>query len=150
MGRFVVFLILAEFVVMVIALVDCLSVPAEGIRVLPRALWAILIVVLTPVAGLGSLAWFLAGRPVAEVPAEPAHANGARTTVASTAGAPDDDPDFLRSLDANPLASATFTAEDAELLRQWEADLRRREEELRRERERGRAKDEPDPPTDAT
>jgi hypothetical protein len=144
MGRLLVFLVIAEITVMVIALIDCLSVPAEDIRLLPRALWAFLIVVLTPAAGIGSIGWFVAGRPVA-VPAEATQkqAGGTRSASASSR-APDDDPDFLRSLGSDVSDSVTFTAEDAELLRQWEADLRRREEELRRERDQ----DEPDPPTD--
>ncbi len=147
MGRLLVFVFLAEIVVMVIALIDCLSVPAEQIRLLPRGLWALLIVFLTPVAGIGSIGWFVAGRPVA-VPAEAAQTvpNSGAAPAAGRGGsagagrAPDDDPDFLRSLDGG----GGFTVEDAELLRMWEADLRRREEELRKER----GDDEPGQPTD--
>jgi hypothetical protein len=39
--------------------------------------------------------------------------------------APDDDPEFLRGL-------AASRKEDEDLLKNWEADLRRREEELRK------------------
>jgi hypothetical protein len=39
--------------------------------------------------------------------------------------APDDDPEFLRGL-------AASRKQDETLLKDWEADLRRREEELRR------------------
>lgn len=46
------------------------------------------------------------------------------------ARAPDDDPEFLRGL-------AASRRQDEELLKSWEADLRRREEELRRRESNG-------------
>ena len=51
--------------------------------------------------------------------------------------APDDNPEFLRSLDSG-------AKEDRELFEQWEADLKRREDELRREEEL--RKEQEDPP----
>ena len=61
---------------------------------------------------------WLPHRCVSARPAEPAHWV-----------APDDNPEFLRSLKA-------AGARDEAMLKDWEADLRRREEELRR-KERG-------------
>lgn len=101
-----------------VALVSCLSVAdRRTIRRMPRALWVI-VIVLVPLAG--SIAWFLAGRP--------------RTTSGSRTGwrvalglpepprprAPEDDADFLRSLDQPAVES------------QGEEDLNRREDEPRR------------------
>src|SRR4051812_47882907 len=137
MGRLLVFLAIADLAVLVIALIDCLSVPAEDIRALPRVLWVVLIIVFTPIGGI---AWFAAGRPVS-VPANAAHGHPAGTrTTARGSGAPDDDPDFLRSLGGTG-APSPHAKEDAELLRLWEEDLRRREEELR-ERDRDKPEDE--------
>ena len=49
--------------------------------------------------------------------------------------APDDDPEFLSSLDSG----ADERAKDRELFDQWEEDLKRREDELRRRNEDPRA-----------
>lgn len=145
MGRLLVLFAIADLAILVVALIDCLSVPAEAageIRALPRVLWVLLIIVFTPIGGI---AWFVAGRPVA-VPAEANHGHPAGTArrvsgSSGHAGAPDDDPDFLRTLGGG--SSPQVTHEDTELLRQWEADLRRREEELRR---RDGRPDDSDPP----
>ena len=53
------------------------------VRVVPRWLWVVLIIVLP---GIGAVAWLLAGRPKAD-PKPPPRPR-----------APDDDPDFLRGL----------------------------------------------------
>jgi len=136
MGRLLVFLAIADLAVLVVALIDCLSVPAEEIRALPRVLWVLLIIVFTPVGGI---AWFVAGRPVA-VPANAAHGHPAGGRPATGGGrAPDDDPDFLRSLGGTG-APSPHAKEDAELLRLWEEDLRRREDELR-ERDQDKPED---------
>ncbi len=146
MGRLLVLFAVIDIAVLVVALIDCLSVPAEQIRALPRVVWALIIVFFTPIGGI---LWFVAGRPVAE----PDTPGGGTPTVpsggrGSTARAPDDDPEFLRTLGA----SAEFTREDADLMQQWEADLRRRERDLRRDRDKRRAdpaaQEEPDSPTD--
>lgn len=127
MGRLLVFLAIADLAVLVVALIDCLSVPPEDIRALPRLVWVLLIIIFTPAGGI---AWFVAGRPVA-VPANAAHGHPAGTRPAAKASrAPDDDPDFLRSLGGTGSPSP-HAREDAELLRLWEEDLRRREDELR-------------------
>jgi hypothetical protein len=148
MGRLLVLFAIVDLAILVTALIDCLSVPAGGIRALPRAVWALIIIFFTPVGGI---AWFLAGRPVA-VPAEATRAHPAgrglrgaglgilRTGPATPA--PDDDPDFLRSLGGSTGASTSVTQDDYELLRIWEADQRRREEQLRHDG----GGDQPEPP----
>jgi hypothetical protein len=70
--------------VTVYALVDCWGSDGPSVRLLPRPLW--FLVVLVPV--VGPVLWLVAGRP-RELPAAPA----ARPL------APDDDPEFLRRLD---------------------------------------------------
>jgi len=115
MGRALPFLIV--LVVTLYALIDCLSAERGDIRGLPRPVW-VLVILLVPVAG--PIAWFFAGRPVALEPSAGVVAGGrSRKRVA----APDDDPDFLRGIDT------TQSRKDAELLRRWEEDLKRREED---------------------
>jgi|SRR5690606_4991308 len=132
MYRAAVLLSLASVLLAALALISCLSVEDKStIRGLPRFAW-VLAILLLPLAG--PAAWFLAGRPVRpgrsrfgwSVPgwSEPPRPK-----------APDDDPDFLRSLGRStpgePRGEA-LTARDEELLRRWEEDLRQREDEQRR------------------
>jgi Phospholipase_D-nuclease N-terminal len=161
MGRLLVLFAIVDLAILVTALIDCLSVPAEGIRVLPRAVWALIVIFFTPVGGI---AWFLTGRPVA-VPAEATRAHPAGSGLRGagilrgdhSARAPDDDPEFLRTLGGTGQVapSSSITKDDYELLRMWEADLRRREEQLRGDDgEDGsqppgtRGGDQPEPPAD--
>jgi hypothetical protein len=95
------------------ALVDCLRCTDEEVRNLPRPLW--LLVTLVPLAG--GLAWLAFGRPSAE---QPVHGTGRPP-------APDDDPEFLQSLDRTFRERRRQAAEDAR--------RRRREEEARRQAE---------------
>ncbi|HEY0486435.1 MAG TPA: PLD nuclease N-terminal domain-containing protein [Mycobacteriales bacterium] len=126
----------------VFCVIDALSAPAEGVRTLPKVGWVI-VVLLFPL--VGSVAWLVAGRPLAEQSANlPYKGNrgGAAWPATRTSGfpeserprrsaaAPDDDPDFLDRLRREKAAS---DAAHEDMLRQWEADLRRREEELRRD-----------------
>jgi hypothetical protein len=87
------------------AVIDCLSRDDGEIRGLPKVLW-VLVILLFPL--LGSIAWFIAGRPRgAALPGRGSGGTGGerrfgRSTGGSTGGrvvAPDDDPDFLRRLD---------------------------------------------------
>ncbi|MFI5532543.1 PLD nuclease N-terminal domain-containing protein [Kitasatospora sp. NPDC051853] len=104
------------------AFIDCLTTPEEEVRYLPKVIWVI-IVLLFPL--VGSIAWLVVGKQRG-VP-RPVRASAAPV-------APDDNPDFLASLKKQQ------ADRDAEHLKQWEADLRRREQELRDQ------KDEPDRP----
>ncbi|MGW5077549.1 PLD nuclease N-terminal domain-containing protein [Micromonospora echinospora] len=121
MPRLFVLLFLVQVVLAVCALISCLSADEEKVKALPRMVWVLVIFVFPLV---GSIAWFLVGR---ERPAGAVGGTGAGGTAAPARRplAPDDDPEFLASLDEQS------RREDQERLRLWEEDLRRREEELR-------------------
>jgi hypothetical protein len=106
MVRLFVFLAAAQLVLLVLALISALSAPR--VRNLPRALWVLVILVI-PL--LGPLAYFMSGRPKA-----PPREQGPVLRRPRPA-APDDDPDFLRSVDTEQ------SRRDRELLAQWERDL---------------------------
>ncbi|PWR08702.1 hypothetical protein DKT68_15035 [Micromonospora acroterricola] len=124
MARLYVLLFLAQIVLAVCALISCLSAEEGQIRALPRIAW-VLIILFFPL--VGSIAWFVAGR-------QPG--SGTRKAWPSGTGsagrpprrpvAPDDDPEFLRSVQDRA------EQQDQELFRRWEEDLRRREDDLRR------------------
>ncbi len=122
--------ILLPLAVWVWAFIDCLTTPEEEVKHLPKVVWVI-IVLLFPL--VGSIAWLVAGKQRrAGQGAEglsPADATGYGRPRGRTL-APDDDPEFLASL-----KKGDNRHED--MLKQWEADLRRREDELR-------GKDDPD------
>ncbi|MEO3745438.1 PLD nuclease N-terminal domain-containing protein [Plantactinospora sp. B5E13] len=138
MVRLYALLAIVQLVLAVVALISCLSAEEDEIRALPRIAW-VLIILFFPL--VGSIAWFVAGRP------QPAPGSGAAGLRPSGGGAgrghrqvaPDDDPEFLRSLDENR------AKQDRQMFDRWEQDLRRREEELRR-REAGDPPREPDKP----
>jgi len=121
--------VLLDLALLVVALIDCLSAEEFAIRALPRVAWVFLILLFSPI---GAIAWFVAGRP-----AQPVRlSNGEMWRPGSgfpedqrprrtTSLAPDDDPEFLKSL-------AKSRKEDEEMMKRWEADLRRREDELRK------------------
>ncbi|MDQ7909806.1 PLD nuclease N-terminal domain-containing protein [Phytohabitans sp. ZYX-F-186] len=121
MARLYVLLFLVQIVLAVLALISCLSAEEDEIRALPRLVW-VLIILFFPL--VGSIAWFLAGRPARERTAGGGWRVGGHETRRPVA--PDDDPEFLKSLDAGK------SSQDRELFEQWEQDLRRREDEMRR------------------
>ena len=121
-------LFLIDLVMLVWAVIDCLSTDEYLVRNLPKVAWVFIILLFSPV---GWIAWFVAGRPQ-----QPARAGmGAQWKPGggfpedqrpqTRQVAPDDDPEFLREL-------AKTRRKDEEMFSKWEADLRRREEELRR------------------
>lgn len=120
MARLYVLLFLLQVVLAACALISCLSAEDGAIRGLPRFAWVLIILVFPLV---GSIAWFLAGRPAPEGdrrggwPSGP----GSRRPVA-----PDDNPEFLKSIDERA------RRDDNALFQRWEEDLRRREDDLRR------------------
>jgi hypothetical protein len=126
--------VVIELGLLVFCLIECIQTPAEDTRNLAKPWW-ILLILLIPL--VGSIAWLVAGRPVrrhGSVPwpagrtaGYPEYERPRRST------APDDDSDFLREL-------GNVNAEHERTLAQWEADLRRREQELQH------AKDQPKPP----
>lgn len=125
MARLYVLLFLAQIVLAVCALISCLSAEEGEIRALPRIAW-VLIILFFPL--LGSIAWFVAGRETAGARPRPAWpmGNGFAERKPARPVAPDDDPEFLRSIEERS------RRQDSELFRRWEEDLRRREEDLRR------------------
>lgn len=107
------------------SLIDCLNTPEDEVKHLPKVVWVIIILLFWIV---GPIVWFAAGKlrraPAGGRTPSEWHRNHRHEWVA-----PDDNPEFLKSLkDENK--------KDESLLKDWEADLRRREEELKR-RERG-------------
>lgn len=125
MARLYVLLFLVQIVLAVIALISCLSAEGDEIRALPRLAW-VLIILFFPL--IGSIAWFFAGRPVRDsAPGGGWRVGGGFAEhKRSRPVAPDDDPEFLKSLDAGK------SQQDRELFERWEEDLRRREDETRR------------------
>ncbi|KPI06242.1 hypothetical protein OK074_4220 [Actinobacteria bacterium OK074] len=77
------------------AFVDCLNTPENEVRGLPKLGWVVVILLFGEVL-VGPLAWLLAGKR------RPGY--GPDATAASPTGhtwvAPDDNPDFLKNLDA--------------------------------------------------
>ena len=96
MARLFVLLFLAQVVLAACALVSCLSAEDGEPRVLARLTW-VLVILLIPL--IGPIAWFLAGRHAGR-----ATAGGSWPFVRFPERrhqrplAPDDDPDFLRSI----------------------------------------------------
>jgi hypothetical protein len=118
---------LIEVVLLVACLVDALQSPPEQVRSLPRWTW-ILLIILVPFAG--PIAWLFAGRPRrGAAPTQPVWPLRDFSAQPRTI-APDDDPEFLRTLKKQNEHQAK--------LREWEEDLRRREEDL------GKGPDEPE------
>ncbi|MFB7588470.1 PLD nuclease N-terminal domain-containing protein [Streptomyces sp. NPDC056169] len=114
------------------AFIDCLNTPEEETKHLPKVVWVIIILLFWIV---GPIVWFFAGKV-----RRPAGARGR----AGGWVAPDDNPEFLKSLkQEGPDEASALKQEgpdEAAALKDWEADLRRREEELKK-RESGEDSD---------
>jgi hypothetical protein len=125
MGRVYVLIFLLGLVLAVFALISCLSAEDGEVRALPRWAWVV-IILFFPL--LGSIAYFAAGRPVKPGTRAGTWRPGGFPEAARPKRplAPDDDPEFLRQLDART------KKEDEDLLRRWEEDLKRREDEIRK------------------
>ncbi|MEV7424767.1 MULTISPECIES: PLD nuclease N-terminal domain-containing protein [unclassified Streptomyces] len=122
-----VLMFLVPLALSIYAFIDCITTDEKEIRFLPKPIWAIL-VLLFPL--VGSVSWLIVGRD--------------RTTPARRGGwiAPDDNPEFLKSLkdekdDKGEKKESEESGAGSSHLEQWEADLRRREEEIER-RENGK------------
>ena len=107
--------VLIEIGLLVFCLIEAIQTPGDEVRNLPKFTWILLIVFLPLI---GCIAWLVAGRPNSRRMSSWRVGNGfpeyERPAAVPAPPAPDDDPEFLRT---------------------WEADLRARESELRRERE---------------
>jgi hypothetical protein len=121
---------IAEIILTVAALVSCLSAEEDRLRALPRWAWVLIILFFSPI---GAIAWFIVSQ-TSDAPRRnvwkqgsgfPEHQRPGRTV------APDDDPEFLRRIAKEAKESQ---AADRELLSKWEMDLRRREDELRKQK----------------
>ncbi|MEU2929609.1 PLD nuclease N-terminal domain-containing protein [Streptomyces sp. NPDC007251] len=73
------------------AFVDCLNTPEDEVRHLPKVVWVIIILLFGEVL-VGPVAWLITGRARRPVPAGGAGAGAGRWV------APDDNPEFLKSL----------------------------------------------------
>ncbi|PZF98356.1 PLD nuclease N-terminal domain-containing protein [Micromonospora deserti] len=138
MARLYVLLFVVQIVLGVCALISCLSAEEGEIKALPRIAW-VLIILFFPL--LGSIAWFVAGREraVGRPAGSPFPGRIPSTRERRRPVAPDDDPEFLRSIEDGS------RQQDQELFRRWEEDLRRREDDLRRrEGEPPREEDRPE------
>jgi len=121
--------VLIELGLLIYCLIDCIQADPAAVRNLPRWAWIVLILLFPLVGGI---AWLVVGRPARPVPgAAPLDGFPVGPRAPRRPVAPDDDDDFLRTL-----GRAT---EQEKSLDRWEADLARREEELRR-----REQDRPD------
>jgi hypothetical protein len=117
-----VLLILVPLALSIYAFIDCVTTQETDVRFMPKPLWAILILLFPLV---GSVSWLIIGRDRAT-----------SQRIGGTSGgqwiAPDDNPEFLKSLKDEKSGTSDSVADDDAHLRDWEADLRRREEELKR------------------
>ncbi|MCI0384092.1 PLD nuclease N-terminal domain-containing protein [Streptomyces sp. CNQ085] len=77
--------------VWIYAFIDCLNTPEDEVRKLPKLAWVFIIVLFGSVL-FGPIAWFLAGRPRRNAP------YGATRSAERRWVAPDDNPDFLKSI----------------------------------------------------
>lgn len=129
MGRLGLIFFFASLILTVAALVSCLSAEEDRLRTLPRWAWVLIILFFSPI---GAIAWFIVSQS-GGAPRRNVWKQGGGFPEAQRPGralAPDDDPEFLRRIAKE--AKETQAA-DRELLSKWEMDLRRREEELRKQ-----------------
>jgi hypothetical protein len=108
--------IIVAIALAVYAVIDCLQTDPAEIRGPRRPVWVALILLL-PIAG--PVAWLVARRGGPRAFPSP---RGRRPTPPV---APDDNPEFLRELRNND-------EQHEQMLSEWEAELRRREEDLRK------------------
>ena len=108
---------LVVFALLIYCVFDVISTQEGLTRNLPKMVWLLLVVF---VPFIGPVAWLLLGRP------EKAGFRPGDTSYRAPRRVlgPDDSPEFLSSIDP-----------ERERLRQWELDLKKREDELRRREE---------------
>jgi hypothetical protein len=103
MARLAVILAVLLVAFTIFAFIDCIRTEESRIRALPRILWAVLILIVTP---FGGILWLVLGKE---------RSGGAPVAAARGARAPDDDPEFLRQLGSD--------AQRDERIRELEARL---------------------------
>jgi Phospholipase_D-nuclease N-terminal len=114
---------------MIYALVDCVRSGEGEVRALPKAIW--LLVILVPLAG--AVGWLVYGAP---------RVGPGGSLPRSRVTAPDDDPDFLRTLDAEARERRRTEREER---RRLAKEQRREEKDARREEKDPRREDKPQP-----
>jgi len=105
MARVSLVILLIGMIAEVAAIVSCALTPEPQVRAIPKPLW-LLVIVLFPV--VGAVLWFVFGRD--------------RQAPVVRRTAPDDDPEFLRSLGRRRQAALPARA-DEETLRRLEQEL---------------------------
>jgi hypothetical protein len=98
-------ILLIGMVVEIAAIVSCALTPEPRVRAIPKPLW-LLVILLFPL--VGAVLWFGFGRD--------------RTAPVARRTAPDDDPEFLRSL-GRPRRAALPAHADEETIRRLEQEL---------------------------
>ncbi|HEY8534554.1 MAG TPA: PLD nuclease N-terminal domain-containing protein [Micromonospora sp.] len=124
MARFYILLFFVQIVLGAIALISCLSAEESEIRALPRIAW-VFVILLFPL--LGSIGWFAAGRPVPATPRPGLFSGAFSRRPQPRPLAPDDDPEFLRSITIKRPASETRPADGRETDRRHDEPHRRPE-----------------------
>lgn len=115
---------LLMFGVGVYAFIDCLTTDEKDVRSLPKLAWVFILLLFWPLF-LGPIGWFLAGRPRRDP--STTNAFGRPRTIHV---APDDNPEFLASLNKK-------NQEHEDLLKEWEEELKRTDEEARNDDQDG-------------
>ncbi|MEV4459674.1 PLD nuclease N-terminal domain-containing protein [Microbispora sp. NPDC004025] len=77
-------------------LFDVITTPEQDVRNLPKFLWVLIVILL---ADIGALTWLLVGRPRRQHAVYAAGGGGWAHQSGDVPRGPDDDPEFLRSLD---------------------------------------------------
>ncbi|UGY92939.1 PLD nuclease N-terminal domain-containing protein [Streptomyces gobiensis] len=120
--------ILLLLAVWVYAFIDCLNTPENQVRKLPKVVWVIIVLLFGQVL-VGPIAWFAVGRPRKNA------AYGATRAEERRWVAPDDNPDFLKSIkdedtpppaQDGPRQEAPPPAEELSL-EEWEEEFRRKD-----------------------
>ena len=83
---------LAVLAMSIYAAIDAIQTEDTRVQHLPKLIWILLILMSVPIAGVGAIAWLVAGRQRGPRNGRPAPHRP------SAPRGPDDDPDFLRSL----------------------------------------------------
>jgi hypothetical protein len=134
---------------------DVIATDSSMMRNLPKGIWLIIVLLLPDV---GSIAWLLLGRPQ-RVGWRPGDSEVRRSAPRVRPVGPEDSADFIARIEARDrmlaawaeedqakrpesLTGSAPTEQDRRRLEEWEADLARREAELRRQAAPGT------PPTD--
>lgn len=121
MPRLLIPLILVSVGVMIYALIEAISTPSDRVRIMPKGLW-IVVIILVPL--IGGVLWLLFGNQNSYLASTVQGFKKTSGPVRPTS--PDDDDEFLRSLDIQRAQQ-----KKAEELRKREEELRRREEQLK-------------------